>query len=123
MDLKGQLSNPVQQRLTDTEIDDLVAQYETGSTIDTLAHEFGVHRTTVMEHLKRRGIPRRSPRKLTGQAVAEAAHLYTSGETLAEVAANLGIAPSTLTRELRRSGIRIRRRGRPAAARRDSGAR
>ena len=80
MDLEGQLSNPVQRRLTDTGIDDLVARYEAGSTIETLAHQFGVHRTTVMTHLDPHGIPRRAPRKLTDQMVTAAAQRYASGD-------------------------------------------
>jgi hypothetical protein len=110
---KGRLSNPVQRRLTDTGIDDLVAWYEAGSTIEMLASTFGIHRTTVMTHLERRGVSRRSPRKLTDEMVAGAAHRYTSGEALAEIAATFGIAPSTLRRELELAGITIRRRGRP----------
>jgi AraC-like DNA-binding protein len=83
---RGRLSNPVQRRLSDTEIDDLVAQYEA---------------------------PRRSPRKLTNPMVDQAAHRYSSGETLAEIAAHFNVSPSTLTRELRLAGIPIKRRGRP----------
>jgi hypothetical protein len=113
---KGRLSNPAQRRLTGTGIDDLVARYQAGSTIEMLANRFGIHRTTVMAHLERRGIPRRSARKLTDEMVAGAAHRYTSGETLAEIAEQLGVAPSTLKRELRLAGIPIRRRGRPATA-------
>ena len=80
-----------------------------------LASTFGIHRTTVMAHLERRGISRRSPRKLTDEMVAGVAHRYARRETLAEIAANLGIAPSTLTRELKLAGVTIRRRGRPAS--------
>ena len=110
---KGRLSNPAQRRLTDSEIDDLVAQYQAGSTIEMLASKFGVHRTTVMDHLKRRAVPHRTPRKLTDDMVAEAAQRYASGETLAEIAAVFDISPSTLARELRLAGVTIRRRGRP----------
>ena len=74
-----------------------------------------VHRTTVMIHLERRDIPRRTPRKLTDHMVTDAARLYSSGETLAEIAEHPGVAPPTLTRELRLAGIPIRRRGRPAS--------
>ena len=111
---KGRLSNPVQRRLTDAEIDDLVAQYEAGSTIKTLAHQFGVHRTTVMTHLDRHGIPRRAPRKLTDQMVIAAAQRYASGETLAEIAEHLGVVSSTLTRTATHRHP-IRHRGRQAS--------
>jgi len=53
VDLWGRLSNPVQRRLTDTDIDDLAARYQAGATIETLARKFGVHHTTDMDHLKR----------------------------------------------------------------------
>lgn len=112
-DLTGRLSNPVQRRLTDTEIDALVARYQNGSTIDVLAREFGLHRTTVMDHLERQRVPRRSPRKLTDELVRSSARRYTSGETLAEIAEHLHVSPTTLTRELRLDGITIRPRGRP----------
>jgi len=115
VDLEGQLSNPVQRRLTDTDIDDLVSVYEAGSTIEAVALEFGVHRTTVMTNLERRGVPRRTTRRLSDHMVTEAARLYSSGETLAEIAEHLGIAPSTLTRELRLAGTPIRRPGRQAS--------
>ena len=76
------------------------------STIDTLARQFGVHRATVMTHLERRCIPRRSPRQWTEEMVAGAAHRYAGGEALVQIAANLGFAPSTLTRELQSTGRR-----------------
>ena len=69
---KGQLSNPVQRRRTDTEIDGLVTRHQAGSTIEALAFEFGVHRTTVMAHLQRRGVPARTLRKLTRGQVRSA---------------------------------------------------
>jgi transposase-like protein len=112
---RGRLSNPVQRRLTDAEIDALGARYQNGSTIESLAREFDVHRTTVMDHLERRGVLRRTPRKLTDELVNLAARRYLNGDTLADIARPLRVSPSTLTRELRLAGIPIRPRGRPAA--------
>ena len=113
---EARLSNPVQPRLTDAEVDNLVAQHEAGSTIETLALELKIHRTTVMAHLERRGVRTRAPRKPTDGMVTEAARRYTAGETLAEIAATFDVAPSTLTRELRLAGIPIRQRGRQPSA-------
>jgi hypothetical protein len=90
---RGQLSNPVQRRLTDTGTDDLVARYEAGSTVDALAREFGIHRTTVMAHLERRGIPRRSPRKLTDSLVTEEAQRYRGGNSLDQIAGTSASRP------------------------------
>ncbi len=58
MDLKGRLSNPPQRRLWPADIDDLIAACQTGGSINKLAVEFGIHRTTVTGHLDRHGVPR-----------------------------------------------------------------
>ena len=113
---EGRLSNPVQRRLTDTEVDKLVTQHQGGSTIETLAHDLGIHRTSVMAHLQRRAVAGRTGRKLSNEIVAEAARRYTGGETLAKIAGIFDVAPSTLTRELQLAGIPIRRRGRRPSA-------
>ena len=44
---------PVQRRLTFAEITALLAARHDGVTVDGLARRFGVHRTTVLAHLKR----------------------------------------------------------------------
>jgi hypothetical protein len=55
---KGQLSNPTQRRLSPTDVDALINDYRTGATINQLAANFGVHRTTVAAHLDHHQIPR-----------------------------------------------------------------
>ena len=40
---KGRLSNPPQQRLSPTDIDDLLEAYGAGAAISQLAVEFGIH--------------------------------------------------------------------------------
>jgi DNA-binding transcriptional regulator LsrR (DeoR family) len=65
-----------------------------------------------MDHLERRGIPRRTSRKLTDDQVNLAARRYLHGDTLADIAARLHVSPTSLTRELRLASIPIRRRGR-----------
>lgn len=112
---RGRLSNPVQRRLIDTEIDDLVARYQNGSTIDVLAREFDLHRTTVMDHLDRRGVLRRTPRKLTDEMVNLATRRYMRGDTIDNIAGHLHVSATTLARELRLAGTSIRPRGRPTA--------
>jgi transposase-like protein len=56
---KGQLSNPVQRRLSRGVVRELAHLYEEGASIDALARRYGVHRTTIMAQLDRRGVPRR----------------------------------------------------------------
>ena len=46
----------VQHRLSTVEIEKLVDIYQSGRTIEQLAEDFQIHRTTVMAHLRRAGI-------------------------------------------------------------------
>lgn len=110
---RGRLSNPVQRRLAEAEVDELVARYVAGSAIDELARVFEVNRTTVISHLDRRDIPRRRVvRKMTDRMVAEAARRYGQGLSLKAVAEEFGVDARTLARELRRADVPIRpRRG------------
>ena len=112
---EGRLSNPVQRRLSDLDIDALVGAYLDGTSIDALAASLGVNRTTIISHLDRRGTARRkSVRKMTDGSVLEAAKHYAEGESLKVVAVRLDVDPRTLAREFQRAGVPIRlRRGWP----------
>jgi hypothetical protein len=112
---KGQLSNPVQRRLSEATIDDLVTAYLKGSSIDSLVAQSGVSRTTIIVHLDRRGIQlRKVVRKMTDRMVRCAATRYSKGGSLKVVAAQFDVDARTLSRELRRAGVPIRsRRGWP----------
>lgn len=115
---EGRLSNPVQRRLAETTIDEFVREYVAGASIDSLAGRLGLHRTTIIGHLDRRGIERRKVvRKMTDRIVQRAATRYSQGLSLKAVAAQFEVDPSTLTREFRRAGVPIRpRRGWPPSA-------
>jgi len=107
----------VQRRLTEPTVDDLVRDYVAGSSIDSLAAQFEVHRTTVISHLDHRGIERRkSVRKMTDQAVLQAASHYRLGDSIKSVADAFGVDARTLAREFRAAGVPVRpRRGWPRA--------
>jgi len=115
VDQEGRLSNPVQRRLTKAAVDEVVSAYLAGSSIGSLAAELGVHRTTIIDHLERRGIERRrSVRKMTDRSVRVAAKRYGTGESLKVVAVQFDVDARTLAREFRRAGVGIRpRRGWP----------
>ena len=110
---KGRLSHPVQRRLSADEIDELARLYRNRATIDALGRRYGVHRTTVIGQLDRRGVPRRrSARKMSDPLVARAADRYSEGLSVADVASEFGVHARTLAREFRRAGIVTRpRRG------------
>lgn len=104
-----------QRRLSSTEVDVLVQAYKGGASIRQLLARYGINRTTVLAHLKRRDIPTRANRrKLTDVTVQHAASLYTAGRSLATIGRVLCVDPSTVAKELRQAGVSIRpRRGWP----------
>lgn len=92
------------RRLSKQQVDVLVSEYVDGSSVMALASSFGVHRTTVMSHLERRGVPRRSPvRALTDDQVKEAAKYRSQGESLETVAARFGVSARTIGREFEKA--------------------
>src|SRR6202020_1591191 len=62
----------VQRRLPSAEVDQLVATYEAGAKVRDLASQYGINRSTVLEHTKRAGVGRHHP-ALTPEEVEEAA--------------------------------------------------
>lgn len=142
VDLLGQLSNPSDQvnqaipplgtvdlgaigsskerqgsrlrRLPASEVERLVVRYCDGSTVNALAAEFGIHRKTVMDHLRRAGIPRRvDAMRWTSDQLAQATDLYRQGQSVASIGSEFGLDPSTVSRRLKRAGVVLRpRRGR-----------
>ena len=85
--------------------------YQEGASIDALAQRYGVHRTTIIAQLDRRGVPRRRVvRKMTDAMVSRASERYSEGLSLAAVTSQFGVHARTLAREFRRAGTRIRAR-------------
>ena len=111
---RGRLSNPVLRRLSAADIGDLCHLYSEGRSIDSLARQYEVNRTTIITHLDRADIDRRRvARKMSDDSVAKAAKRYGDGAPLAVVANEFDFHARTLAREFRRAGVSIRpRRGR-----------
>lgn len=100
-----------QRRLAPDQIDEVVARYVDGESIDGLARAYGINRTTVISHLERNGIQRRrNPRKMTDAKAKAAADRYATGISLAVVAAEFGVCDRTLRREFESLEVEIRPR-------------
>lgn len=105
-----------QRRLAADQIDALVARYIDGESIDGLAREYEINRTTVISHLERNGVERRrNPRKMTDARVRAAGERYATGISLAIVATEFGVCDRTLRREFEQAGVPTRPR--PGTAR------
>ena len=100
-----------QVRLSDEHIADLIARHEAGLSVRRLSVAFGINRETVLEHLKRAGVPRRpNVRKLTDEQVASAAELYASNLSLVKVATHFNVNAATIRREFALAGVPVRAR-------------
>jgi DNA invertase Pin-like site-specific DNA recombinase len=103
-------SRQIQRHLDANTILSLVRAYAQGDTIDELASTFGIHRTTVMAHLERQGVPRRNG--AVTKNINEAIRLYEEGWSLARVGEHFGVDGETVRRALRAGGVNLRpRRG------------
>ena len=78
-----------------------------------LAGRFSIHRTTVSQHVRARGVTTRANlRKLTDQDLPVITARYAAGQSTATIAADYHIDPTTIANELRRAGQEVRpRRG------------
>lgn len=101
------------QRLTGVhlqadEIAALTDGYRTGAAVKELATRFGIHRTTVSQHLDRNGVTLRR-RGLDDEQVDQAVHLYRRGWSLARIGAHLEADAHTVRSALRARGVQMRK--------------
>lgn len=107
----------VQRHLDPEEQIAVVTMYQAGKTINAVAREFKLHRTTVTAILDRHDVVVRS-RSMSPQQVRRAQELYESGYSLADAGRILGFDPATIAARLRETGTKIRgRRARPSKTR------
>jgi len=87
------------------------AAVEAGNSVLQLAARFNIHRTTVLAHLERNGVPRRrSGPKLSDEDVHQAVVLYRDGLSLKAIGVRFLVAPDTIGKALRRVGVKLRPR-------------
>ena len=101
------LPGPVRQRQrrpVEAQVAEMATKYEAGATVYELAAEFGCHRTTVAERLKKAGVAIRLRSPAPG-VVDEMARLYGSGLSMVSVGAQVGYCASTVYNQLRAIGV------------------
>jgi hypothetical protein len=100
------------RQLKPGEVDEMVSLYEADPdcTPNQLAARFGVHRTTVVANLRRRGVAiRRTSPRLSPEDVAEAAHIYRAERwSLSRLSTKFGVFSAAVSRALRDAGVAIR---------------
>ncbi|MGW4399438.1 hypothetical protein ACWEHA_29475 [Amycolatopsis nivea] len=89
----------------------MISRHEAGASMQQIAHELGVHHTTILKRLQGLGITTRYS-KLTPAQVHEAAQLHKDGWTLDRITKRHHVAASTVREYLLIRGIELRVRGR-----------
>ena len=97
------------RRLEPDRVAELLVAYEGGVSINDLAEQFGLHRSTVLDHLNRSPARRRYP-ALDKHGVAVTIELYHNGLSLRDVGLTLGVHASTVRLALSKAGTAIRTR-------------
>jgi lambda repressor-like predicted transcriptional regulator len=98
-----------QKRLAPDEVAQLVGAHQAGSGVKELAREFGVHRVTVSNGLRREGALRAPG--IQPDDLPEVVRLHEDGWSLARLGEKFQVAPDTVGRALRAHGVMIRRPG------------
>ena len=90
------------RRLSEGELEKMAEEYRAGDAVPMLVERYGVHRTTILGHLERMGVPRRAQkRKLTEAQVKELRRLRGLGLNYAELGRRFNVDPETVKKELR----------------------
>ena len=98
----------VQTFLTPAQIEALVASYRAGADTTGLSKTFGIHRRTVVIHLKRQGVPLRRD-GLPAKHIKTAVRLYGEGWSLARIGTKFGTTANTVRTRLLEEGVEIRK--------------
>jgi DNA-binding transcriptional ArsR family regulator len=78
-----------------------------GATVYELARQFGIHRATVAQHLKRQGVTMRRQSPTTKQ-IDDMVRLYEAGLSLARVGHRTDFDPTTVLIHIRARGVQTR---------------
>ena len=86
-----------QVRLPDAAVSQLARDYSAGATVTELAKQFGIHRTTVMDHLRRQGVPKQG-RRLSHEQIRQAKYMRNMGMSYEAIGRAFGVDGETIKR-------------------------
>ena len=100
---------PVRQfRFTRLQRQAVIAGYESGRSMASLAAEYGVKRESISKLLRRSGVVIRERRQMNQEQIDESVRLYESGLSLEQIGARLGWDHNTIYRQLKKRGVHMR---------------
>ena len=98
-----------QKALSELEIRTICERYKNGASSYELAREFGCHRRTISDALKRNGVEVSHRATTKPELVKRIIELYADYKTPKEVGAIVGIGSDTVRKVLKENGIYIRK--------------
>lgn len=98
------------KRLSEAETTELVTAYRQGASVYELGRRFGIHRTTVSEHLHRAGVPTRTVRLvvLNDEDRERALDAARAGMSVRRIATLVGATERVIARTLDEAGVERR---------------
>lgn len=106
---KNQSITQQQKTLSDLEIRTICERYRNGASSYELAKEFGCHRRTISDALKRNGVEVSHRASKKPELVKKIIELYAEMKTPKEVGAIVGVNGDTVRKVLKENGIYIRK--------------
>ena len=103
---RRRIENP-QTRITPTQSAELIAEYKAGASLRALAKQFGVHRNTAAEHVRRAGVGRERA-QFTEAVVAQIVDQYQSGVGLDRIGSQWHTSSKRVRAVLVEAGVNIR---------------
>jgi DNA-directed RNA polymerase specialized sigma24 family protein len=97
----------VQRRLSPEQVAQLIADYQAGASMEELAAQWQLHRTTVAAQLRRAGVELRR-QGLPAERMDEAVRLYGEGWSCQRLAERYNCDDETVRQVLKRAGVSIR---------------
>ena len=101
----------VRKQFDDSEVAQLLADYEAGVFMKDLVQKYQVHHVTIQKYVHR-GRTKSRAHRASAFPTVEVKKLYLSGLPIVEIAHRLNASESTVSRALDRAGVVIRKRGR-----------
>jgi predicted DNA-binding protein YlxM (UPF0122 family) len=99
-----------QKHLTEDEITLLLCEYKTGKSTYALAEQFGCHRSTISNALKKHGIKVTHCKSQEKLNISDAIAMYENLHTAQEIADKYNVTRQMVAQTLRAHSVRIRGR-------------
>jgi len=110
-EIMAQQIRQVQRRdFGEEEVTAIIAAYRSGNTTGKLAADYGCHRNTISNLLKRHGIEPTKKRIKSEELSERIIILYERGLIAAEIAKQIEVSATTVQRHLHENGVRVRGR-------------